>query len=334
MGDKKDHKKVKAPKPYFKDVWPEGDEPATPAPAPAPAPDRKPATKMGRMALKKEGMMANIVKGHYSLRLHNVAGDFTSDQLHAIADTATKYAKGKVHLTSRQSIEIPCMDVTALDAARDDLEANDCTTGLCGPRVRTVPACLGMTVCPWGNIDTKAIAAEIDRRYMGRVLAGKFKFAVTGCHNDCQLVEARDMGITGGVRVTWLEDPCIQCKICVRNCKHDALKLEGDKIVVNYDNCQSCGVCVHSCPQDSWGFERIYTMTFGGLFKTGNVRVGREVLPPATSRKQLFRVIDATIDWYDQHADSKRMERFADTLERVGWDDFTEYVRAAYDAED
>ena len=45
-------------------------------------------------------------------------------------------------------------------------------------------------------------------------------------------------------------------------------------------------------------------------------------------------MIDATIDWYDQHTDSKRMERFADTLERVGWDDFTEYVRAAYDAED
>lgn len=70
--------------------------------------------------------------------------------------------------------------------------------GCCGARVRTVTGCQGCVSCPSGNIDSFAVANELDERYFGRDLPGKFKFGVTGCQNTCLKAEENDMGIKGG----------------------------------------------------------------------------------------------------------------------------------------
>lgn len=52
-------------------------------------------------------------------------------------------------------------------------------------------------------------------------------------------------------------------------------------------------------------------------------------MPVITSEEQLFRVTDAAIQFFDDHA--KPSERFQLTLERVGLDEFKKVLKEAYD---
>lgn len=42
---------------------------------------------------------------------------------------------------------------------------------------------------------------------------------------------------------------CIACRICEKNCKFDAISVQDNLAVVDYEKCQSCGVCVKACPK-------------------------------------------------------------------------------------
>jgi NAD(P)H-nitrite reductase large subunit len=55
---------------------------------------------------------------------------------------------------------------------------------------------------------------------------------------------------------------------------------------------------------------------------------GESYLPVITSKEQLFRVTDAAIQFFDDHANPS--ERFRMTLERVGLDKFKKVIEEAY----
>ena len=57
--------------------------------------------------LKKGGFMRQKQKNNFSLRLRVVGGNVTAKQLAKIAEVSEKFGDGYVHLTSRQSVEIP-----------------------------------------------------------------------------------------------------------------------------------------------------------------------------------------------------------------------------------
>jgi len=47
-------------------------------------------------------------------------------------------------------------------------------------------------------------------------------------------------------------EKCTSCGLCVKNCAHDAVKLDAErKAVINYDKCVGCGQCVAVCLYDS-----------------------------------------------------------------------------------
>lgn len=49
-----------------------------------------------------------------------------------------------------------------------------------------------------------------------------------------------------------VRDNCVSCKLCVRDCAHDAVHLDENKIaVINYDKCVGCGQCVAVCQYDA-----------------------------------------------------------------------------------
>jgi uncharacterized Fe-S center protein len=49
-----------------------------------------------------------------------------------------------------------------------------------------------------------------------------------------------------------VEDKCTACKICEKNCAHDAIKVGADKIAhIDYKKCVGCGQCVAVCQYDS-----------------------------------------------------------------------------------
>lgn len=41
---------------------------------------------------------------------------------------------------------------------------------------------------------------------------------------------------------------CIGCKICEKNCPHDAIHVNDLLARIDYDKCTNCGICVEKCP--------------------------------------------------------------------------------------
>lgn len=278
-------------------------------------------------ALKKGGFMRQKQKNHFSLRLAVVGGNLTVENLRKIADVAENYGDGHVHLTSRQSVEIPFIKLEQVDEVKEELAKGDCKPGVCGPRVRTITACQGNQICPSGNIDSYDIAKKLDERYFARELPHKFKFGVTGCQNNCLKAEENDVGIKGASKVNWNSDACIMCGVCEKACRTDAITIADGKIELNEDKCNYCGRCAKACPTDAWETQTGYLVSFGGLF--GNrIYKGEELLPVITSEETLFRVTDAAIQFFDDNA--KPSERFRYTIERVGIDKFKETIKEAY----
>lgn len=278
-------------------------------------------------ALKKGGFMRQKQKGKFSLRLQVVGGTLTAENLKKIYEVADKFGEGYVHLTSRQGIEIPFIKFEDIEAVKTELAQGGCKLGVCGPRVRTVTACQGNTVCPSGNIDSYKIALELDKRYFGRELPHKFKFGVTACQNNCLKAEENDVGIKGASDVHWRKDKCIFCGVCVKACRSGAIKMEEGNITLDAEQCNYCGRCEKSCPTEAWEGESSYIVSFGGLF--GNViNKGDAFLPLIKTEEQLYGITDAAVQFFSDYG--KPGERFKFTIDRVGTDKFKNAMEEAY----
>ncbi|WP_449075718.1 4Fe-4S binding protein, partial [Ruminococcus sp.] len=216
--------------------------------------------------LKKGGFMRQKQKNNFSLRLRVVGGNLTAKQLAKIAEVAENFGDGYVHLTSRQSVEIPFIKLDDVENVKAALAEGDVEPGVCGPRVRTITACQGQAICPSGCIDTYSLAKELDDRYFAKELPHKFKFGITGCQNNCLKSEENDLGIKGGIKVDWRESDCIGCGVCVKACRQGAITLEDGKISVDKSKCNFCGRCYKACPTDAWDTVHGYIVSFGGLF--------------------------------------------------------------------
>ena len=277
--------------------------------------------------LKKGGFMKQKQKDHFSLRLSVVGGQVTAEQLVAITEVAKKYGRGYIHLTSRQGVEIPYIKLEDIDAVKDALAEGGVTPGVCGPRVRTITACQGSAVCPNGCIETEDLAKELNERYFGKELPHKFKFGITGCQNNCLKAEENDLGIKGGVRVSWIEEKCINCGICAKVCREGALQIKEGKISIEQEKCNYCGRCSFSCPTDAYETTPGYLVSFAGLF--GNkISKGVEIVPFIEDKKVLFRICDAALKFFEENA--KPSERFKFTIDRVGKEKLDEAIWEAY----
>lgn len=278
-------------------------------------------------ALKAGGFMRQKQKDMFSMRLRVVGGTVTAGQLRTIQAVAEKYGNGYVHLTSRQGIEIPYIKLEDIEEVKAELAKGGVLPGVCGPRVRTVTACQGGRCCPSGCIDALEIAEELDARYFGRQLPHKFKFGVTGCQNNCLKAEENDVGIKGGYQVAWNPENCILCGLCQKVCRSGAIEIAEGTIRLDSSKCNHCGRCVKSCPTEAWQGKSGYLLSFGGTF--GNsIRKGAELLPLIEDKETLYRVTDAAIQFFAENANPS--ERFAKTLDRVGWDQLQEKVEEAY----
>ncbi len=278
--------------------------------------------------LKKGGFMRQKQKNYFSLRLRVVGGNVTAKQLAKIAMVSEQYGKGYVHLTSRQSVEIPFIKLEQIDEVKNALAQGDVEPGVCGPRVRTITACQGAAICPSGCIDTYTLAKKLDERYFARELPHKFKFGITGCQNNCLKAEENDVGIKGGIRVKWIPDSCIGCGVCVKACRSGAIAMEEGKIKVDQDRCNFCGRCTKACPADAYEETHGYIVSFGGLF--GNsISTGETVIPLIEDEDALFRVCDAAIQFFEENANAG--ERLKFTIDRIGWEKFKTVIKEAYE---
>lgn len=278
-------------------------------------------TEVNYKELKKGGFMKQIQKDHFSMRLKALGGQLTVAQLSKIQEVAQKYGHGYIHLTSRQGVEIPFIKLADIEKVKLELATGGLQPGACGPRVRTITACQGKNICPSGLIDTTSLAKEFDERYGGRELPHKFKLGITGCRNNCLKAEENDFGVKGGVLPSWSENTCTFCGLCEAICptKVIAIQKESKLLSFNEDDCVYCGKCVKACPVSAWEGKSGFIVSFGGLF--GNrITIGKQLIPILFSKEDLHQVIETTMAFFAKHG--KSGERFANTLERVGWELF------------
>ena len=156
---------------------------------------------------------------------------------------------------------------------------------------------------------------------------GDVVYEFTVVADDDDSLSIADIGIKGGMEVTWVKDKCINCGVCEKACRTGAIKCTGTEVTVDYSKCNNCGRCVKSCPTDAWEGKSGYIVSFGGLF--GNhIYKGETILPLITDEDTLFRVTDAAIGFFEKNANPG--ERFRLLLQRVGEDEFRKEIQAAY----
>lgn len=279
--------------------------------------------------LKKGGFMQQKQKNNFSLRLKVVGGNLNAVQLAKIAEVSERFGDGHVHLTSRQSIEIPFIKLDDIAEVKAILAEGGVEPGASGPRVRTITACQGEAICQSGCIDTYSLAKELDDRYFAKELPHKFKFGITGCQNNCLKAEENDIGIKGGIKARWRESDCVNCGVCEKACRSNAISIKESKIIVDKSKCNYCGRCVKSCPTHAWDTIHGYIVSFGGLFGN-NISTGKKIVPFIEDKDKLLAICDTAIEFFAENANAG--ERFKFTIDRVGRDKFTEKILEVYNS--
>ncbi len=147
------------------------------------------------LKLGEKGAIIQRDKETYAVAPHIPCGVVTPELLRKIADTAEKYNAQAMKITGATRIALVGLREEDIDDVWKDLGmAPGAAVGLC---VRSVRACPGTTFCKLGQQDALGVGMELDKRYHGVELPGKFKMAVSGCKINCAESWVRDLGLFG-----------------------------------------------------------------------------------------------------------------------------------------
>ncbi len=247
------------------------------------------------------GVITEADGEHCTVRLRMPAGIATADQMIAAAQLAKKYGTDELHLTTRQTLEIPHILAAHLPAFYEDLLAGGNNVGAERGEVVNITACPGIERCKFANIDAIGMAKKIDVKYFGKDMPGKVRIAISACPNACTSETLNEIGITG-IR-TPVRQPgyCTGCGTCVQYCQEEALTVREGKIVMDDDVCVDCGTCVKSCVYGILESKPVsYRITIGGR-RGRHPKVGQHLIT-VNSETAALQVIDLIIDWIYRYA--------------------------------
>ena len=274
-------------------------------------------------SVKGRGFLRNRGTDCLSGRVVTVAGLFTPDQLHAIAECSEKYGNGKVIFTARLAAEIVGIPFDKIPEAEAFMAERGLYFGGTGAKVRPITACKG-TTCIYGNIDTQALAKVIyDKFYIGMrdvKLPHKFKIGVGGCPNSCMKPSLNDVGIEGCKAFSFDSELCRGCKKCLvaESCPTKAVSVIDGKAIIDMDRCTNCGVCVGKCPFGAVPkeAESVCRIFVGGTW--GKTQRMGTLLRGIYSADEIPTVIEKVMLWYKENGYVK--ERLGAAIDRLGTD--------------
>ncbi len=135
-------------------------------------------------------------------RLRIPAGILTPQQLKAIGEAAEKFANGKLHITTRQDIQIHNVpfenSIKIIEYLKD---YNIFPRGGGGNTVRNITGCYLSGICPYEKIEVYRIVCGLTEYLLSLDeslnLPRKFKIAFSGCQKDCCFAGVNDVGFVG-----------------------------------------------------------------------------------------------------------------------------------------
>src|SRR3990167_7892875 len=110
--------------------------------------------------LKSGGFIKQRQKDLFTVRLRCPGGRIPVKKLKKIAEVAEKYGGEYVHLSFRQSLEIPYVNYKNFNGMIEELKEVDQNIASCGPRVRVPTACSGCEYNPNGLTVTQRLAKK------------------------------------------------------------------------------------------------------------------------------------------------------------------------------
>ncbi|MDD5419933.1 MAG: nitrite reductase, partial [Methanomicrobiaceae archaeon] len=146
------------------------------------------------------GVITERDADYATIRLRIPAGVLSAAQLRGIAEIAEKYGDGGVHLTMRQTIELPHVDPSLLEDIAAVLGENGTPLGAERDEVVNVMACPGLERCKYANVETIELAKRIDHLVFGKEMPVKVRISIAGCTYACGSPQLNEIGIVGRIR--------------------------------------------------------------------------------------------------------------------------------------
>ena len=272
---------------------------------------------------EKNGDRAGVVQGRLKDRVvlrirafEPYSSEFTSEQIGVIADIAEKYGSGVVHVTPRQTVEIPDIERSTLSEIESLLDGHGLVPGSTGRYLRNVIACSRW--CLYNAVPVSDLAARLNNLHAGRILPGKTDISLSGCDFSCVRSRTSDIGVIARAEIELTDKECKKCSLCVKaplGCQVDAISLSEGELAIDADKCVRCGFCSNVCRP---GTIRVKSTSFdiyaGGR---GGMRPREAVFyKNVGSEEALIEEIGAMLQRYAEYG--REGDRMADIIEKEG----------------
>ena len=192
-----------------------------------------------------------VISGEAAVNLCNAAGQESIDKIAAILGVEG----GQV---SRTYARIRCCGSLELAHAKYQYQGiPDCTAAsrLIDGYMECKYGCLGLGSC--AKVCThNAIVIENNVAVVKKELCGGCGACVDVCPKGIIEMVPEDALFTvgcsshnkGAVTKKACLTGCLGCKICEKNCPHDAIHVVDNLAVIDYEKCDHCGLCAEKCP--------------------------------------------------------------------------------------
>ncbi|MBO4522227.1 MAG: nitrite reductase, partial [Methanomicrobium sp.] len=233
------------------------------------------------------------------------------------------YGQTEVHLTTRQTIEIPHIHYTKLEEIEADLLKNGTPVGSERDEIVNIVACPGTNRCKFANIDTISLAMKLDEKLFGKEMPIKLRISISGCPYACTSPILNEIGITGRKKPHRTPGLCTGCGHCAEFCRESAIEVKNGAAVVIDGKCFQCGVCIESCPFKLIDVEtQGYRITVGGR-RGRHPKLGRELVEVETE-EEVVEIIEKLSYWIYRRAWSGRL--LSDQLDDIQFEKFKEEI--------
>lgn len=244
------------------------------------------------------------------------SAELTANQIGIIADIAEKYSSGAVHVTSRQTIEIPNVEPSSIEEITGILKNCGLHPGSSGRFLRNIIACSRW--CLYNVAPLSDFAQKLNNIYKDKVLPGKTLISLSGCDFSCMRSRTSDIGVIARAEIELTDKKCKQCNLCIKEplgCQVDAIIINDEEVLIDTERCIRCGFCTNVCKPDSI----IVKSTSFDLFIGGSGGIKpkeAQFYKNISSEDEVIKEIDEILDKYSSVAGDN--ERIRDVMEKFG----------------